>query len=131
MIKPKFEETSKGQQSIPSYPTSTPFELSGQKIHATTTDILIPPATHNATCILPVTLVSHPPATAPARMQRKARTRLLRFTFLVSGREISGSDAKSHKTLVTTTVGISLRLSTRLLTICPADWKLNRAMASS
>lgn len=106
-------------------------EVLGQHIHATTTAALIPPATHKAVCICPVTLDSHPPATAPANIPKNANARRLRLTFAARGRIISGSDAKSHKTLVTTTVGISLRLRARLPTICPADWKLKSPMAIS
>lgn len=106
-------------------------EVLGQQTHATTIAALIPPATHRAVCICPVTFDSHPPATAPANMLKKANARRLRLTFAVRGRAISGSDAKSHKTLVTTTVGISLRLRARLPTICPADWKLKNPIAIS
>ena len=92
-------------------------DIFGQSIHATTTDSLTPPAIHNAICIFPVALDSQPPITAPSRMHKKAKTRLLRLTFPVRERPMSGSDAKSQRTLVTTTVGISLRLSARLPTI--------------
>ena len=43
---------------------------------------------------------------------------------------MSGSDHKSQSRLVTTTVGISLRLRPLLPTICPADWKLKREIGA-
>lgn len=105
--------------------------FSGQSIHEHITSILIPPATHSTVCIPPVTFEIHPPITAPARIPVNASTLLFLFTFLLRGLAISGSDAKSQSTLVTTTVGISLRLNVLLPTICPADWKLSSAIGIS
>lgn len=57
----------------------------------------------------------------------------LRFllTFVVNGSNSRVSEKRSQSRLVMTTVGISDRPSALLVTIWPADWKLNRAIRAS
>lgn len=95
------------------------------------TPTLIPPATHNEGAIPPVAVAIHPPTTALSRMPTNESNLRFLFAFVLNGLTSFGSDAISHSTLVTTTVGISLRHNVRLPTICPADWKLSSATVTS
>ena len=83
------------------------------------------------TLIPAASLEIHPPATAPAKIPKNPNTRPFRLIFPVSGAASAGSDAKSHNTLVTTSVGISLMLEILLPTTCPADWELSSAIGIS
>lgn len=95
-------------------------------------NILVPPATHNIAATLCVAFETHPPTIAPTNVSVNAIARLFRFRLVTGGqRKRSGSEKRSQRRLVITTVGISATSRARLVTICPADWKLSKAMGIS
>ncbi len=116
---------------LPHTPASTFFSFSGQKIHKILIAILMPKATHKATCTWPDPRVIQPPAIAPIRIPKKAPARRFRLTLRPIGDTSSGSLAKSQSTEVRTTVGISLNARALDPTICPAAWKLSNAIGAS
>ena len=94
------------------------YPLRFQKPQETATSNLIPADNHKMGGISPVALVTQPPTMAPINVNRKATTRRSRFSF--RNRNSLGSDIRSHRRLVMTTVGISLNPRARLATIWPA-----------
>ena len=89
----------------------------------------MPAASHKTGAISPVAFVIQPPAMAPRIVKQKASILRSRFPFRKANN--SSSETKSHKRLVMTTVGISLKPKARLATIWPADWKLSSTIADS
>ena len=103
----------------------------GQKIQASASENLTPPASHSTYCTPPVAFPIQPPTIAPTKRQTNPKSLRFLLIFLVGPSRILGSEAKSHITLVKTTVGSSLIAKFRLQTIWPAAWKLNSAIGNS
>ena len=96
--------------------------FSGHNIQELAMRNLMPPAIQSGICTLLVRSEMKPPATAPARIAKNAKTRLFLLMFCLSGPKRAGSVEISCNILVKTTVGTSVNPSTRLPTICPALW---------
>ena len=103
----------------------------GHTVQAIAMSNLIPPAIQRGICILLVPSAMKPPATAPASIPTKAKTRLFLFRFCLKGPKRAGSVEISCSILVKTTVGTSAKPSTRLPTICPALWKERSAIGNN
>ena len=105
--------------------------LSGQRIQAPVIRTFKPPATQSTICIFPLPSLINPPATAPTSIITKARARLFRLMLVFHPPTSWGSEARSHNILVSTTLGISLKFSTLLPMIWPADWNESNAIGIS
>lgn len=91
----------------------------------------MPPVIQSATCICPVPSDINPPATAPINMEVNASARLFLLILSFNGAVSFGSEDRSHSIDVKTTLGISAKFNILLPIICPADWKLKRAIGIS
>lgn len=84
------------------------------------------PTTIQRTLATPAAFDTHPPVIAPTSVDTKATRRRFLFKFLLIPATTIGSETRSHRRLVITTVGTSPTLNARLQTICAALWKLKR-----
>ena len=107
---------------------------SGFTLHtnqATPSTPFTPPEIHKADSMPAELLLNQPPTMAPTSKHTMAAARLFRFRLALGAEKRLSSPAKSKYTLVSTTDGISLNPSARVVAILPADWKASNAMGTS